>query len=115
MMSGAYARDDGTFVRRESGNVQTVVVGAGAMGSLLAARMAAAGAPVTLLGRPSSHLDAIRTTDPTSFGTGIHLRLDDPQPAEQRAPIPYQVRLGPNNTAYAFGRTGWLAPLILPA
>jgi 2-dehydropantoate 2-reductase len=40
--------------------VHTVVVGAGAMGSLLAARMAAAGAPVTLLGRPSAHLEAIR-------------------------------------------------------
>ncbi|MFL5759702.1 MAG: ketopantoate reductase family protein [Thermomicrobiales bacterium] len=41
--------------------MQTVVVGAGAMGSLLAGRMVAAGEPVTLLGRPSPHLDAIRT------------------------------------------------------
>jgi 2-dehydropantoate 2-reductase len=61
MMNGLGARDDGTFVRRESPNVQTVVVGAGAMGSLLAARMVAAGAPVTLLGRRSAHFDAIRT------------------------------------------------------
>src|SRR4051812_15412603 len=31
------------------------------MGSLLAARMVTAGEPVTLLGRPSAHMEAIRT------------------------------------------------------
>jgi 2-dehydropantoate 2-reductase len=41
--------------------VHTVVVGAGAMGSLLAARIVSAGETVTLLGRPSAHMEAIRT------------------------------------------------------
>jgi 2-dehydropantoate 2-reductase len=56
--------DDGgqmvAFVKGAPRNVHTVVVGAGAMGSLLAARLVTAGAPVTLLGRPSPHLEAIR-------------------------------------------------------
>ncbi len=42
------------------GGVRFVVVGAGAMGSLVAARLALASVPVALLGRPSSHLVAIR-------------------------------------------------------
>ncbi|MGH2557599.1 MAG: ketopantoate reductase family protein [Thermomicrobiales bacterium] len=40
--------------------MRTVVLGAGAMGSLLAARLAEAGADVALLGRSSAHLAAMR-------------------------------------------------------
>ena len=40
--------------------MRIVVVGAGAMGSLVAARLAQAGEPVTLFGRPSSHIEAIQ-------------------------------------------------------
>ncbi|MDP9366548.1 MAG: 2-dehydropantoate 2-reductase, partial [Chloroflexota bacterium] len=36
------------------------VIGAGAMGSLVAARIALAGLDVVLLGRPSPHLEAVR-------------------------------------------------------
>lgn len=39
----------------------TAIVGAGAMGSLFAARLAAAHVPVLLFGRPSAHLDRIAT------------------------------------------------------
>lgn len=39
--------------------VETLVVGSGSLGSLIAARLGAAGAPVTLFGRPSPHLTRI--------------------------------------------------------
>ncbi len=39
--------------------METLVVGSGSIGSLLAARLGAAGAPVTLFGRPSPHLQRI--------------------------------------------------------
>ena len=43
------------------GDARLVVVGAGAMGSLVAARLALASIAVTLLGRPSAHLTAVQT------------------------------------------------------
>jgi 2-dehydropantoate 2-reductase len=39
--------------------VETLVIGSGSLGSLLAARLSAAGVPVTLFGRPSPHLNRI--------------------------------------------------------
>jgi 2-dehydropantoate 2-reductase len=39
--------------------VETLVIGSGSLGSLLAARLSAAGVPVTLFGRPSPHLTRI--------------------------------------------------------
>ena len=39
--------------------LETLVVGSGSLGSLIAARLGAAGAPVTLFGRPSPHLTRI--------------------------------------------------------
>ncbi len=45
------------------GGARFVVVGAGAMGSLVAARLALASVAVTLLGRPSEHFAAIRGGD----------------------------------------------------
>jgi 2-dehydropantoate 2-reductase len=41
--------------------MRIVVLGAGAMGSLVAARLARAGTETTLLGRPSAHMAAIRS------------------------------------------------------
>ena len=39
--------------------METLIIGAGSLGSLLAARLSAAGVPVTLFGRPSPHLSRI--------------------------------------------------------
>jgi 2-dehydropantoate 2-reductase len=39
--------------------VETLIIGSGSLGSLLAARLSAAGTPVTLFGRPSPHLSRI--------------------------------------------------------
>jgi 2-dehydropantoate 2-reductase len=39
--------------------VETLIIGSGSLGSLLAARLSAAGVPVTLFGRPSPHLSRI--------------------------------------------------------
>jgi 2-dehydropantoate 2-reductase len=44
----------------EVGNVRITVVGAGAMGSLMAARLAAGGNEVVLFGRPSAHVTLVQ-------------------------------------------------------
>lgn len=47
-------------VGRGDDGVRIAVIGAGAMGSLIAARFARTGLDVVLIGRPSEHLDAVR-------------------------------------------------------
>jgi len=60
--------------------VTTVVLGAGAMGSLVAGRLAAAGVPVVLLGRPSPHLERIAER-------GLRLESVDGAPLWVRLPV----------------------------
>ncbi len=60
-------------------DVRIVVLGAGAMGSLMAGRLALAGADVVLLGRPSPHLASIAAA-------GLTLTEDDG--SSQKIPLP---------------------------
>jgi 2-dehydropantoate 2-reductase len=62
--------DRGHAHREALVDVRIVVLGAGAMGSLMAGRLALAGSDVVLLGRPSSHLARIADT-------GLTLTEDD--------------------------------------
>ena len=48
-------------------SMQIVVVGPGALGSLVAGRLAEGGAPVLLSGRPSPHLDRIRAAGAQAY------------------------------------------------
>ena len=65
--------------------VRFAVVGAGAMGSLVAARLALASVPVVLLGRASSHLAAIRRSG---------LCLEELDGSTQSVPLAATDRLG---------------------
>ena len=58
--------------------METLILGAGSLGSLLAARLSAAGVPVTLFGRPSPHLSRIASkwlTVEESAGSRLTVRL----------------------------------------
>jgi serine/threonine protein kinase len=55
--------------------------------------------------------DLIRAADPTSFGTGVHLRVEAPALASGwEGPLSH-VLLGPSGQPYDFGESGWWSPL----
>ena len=78
--------------------MRILVIGAGAMGSLFAARFALAGTEVTLFGRPSPHLSAIQTS-------GLWLAELDGR--RRQVPIPVMSR--PD----ALDGTGWDLALVM--
>ncbi|MDQ3411384.1 MAG: 2-dehydropantoate 2-reductase [Chloroflexota bacterium] len=63
---------------RDGDGVRILVIGAGAMGSLIAARLAVAGVEVTLFGRPSPHLAAIQHAG---------LRLEERDTTHRQVPL----------------------------
>lgn len=85
----------------------TVVLGAGAMGSLVAGSLAAAGFPVILLGRPSAHLATIATDDlqiesPDGSSRGVLLQVTtDPRIVQQASTLLVLVKAWATTAAVA--------------